>query len=219
MRMRRKNNLEERAKECAPYLLELGGDDLDARKPDGEAIITAEAHLRMEVGCGKGKFALEYAKTHENVRFFAVEQITNVIIVGAEKAKKARLDNLTFLRTGCEYLKRYFKQGSFDKIFLNFPCPFHKEAYRERRLTSKTFLDVYDYLLCDEGEIRLKTDDRRMFEYSIESISAYGYVIENVTLDLHSSKYAEGDIITEYESKFMQQGLPIFCLTARKRRN
>jgi len=218
MRMRRKNNLEERALAASPYLLDLGNDSLDARK-EVVSFLNIDNLGKdpvLELGCGKGKYALEYAKIHNQTAYVAVEQITNVIIEGAEKAKQEKLDNLLFLRTGAEYLKRYFKDNTFKKVVLNFPCPFHKETYRDRRLTSERFLEIYDSLLTDDGEIRLKTDNKRMFEYSLESMSEYGFAFKNLTLDLHSSPYIEGDIVTEYESKFIKDGLPIYSVVAYK---
>lgn len=218
MRMRRKSNLESRSEAAFPYLIDFGNDALDARTNEVKKLDLkkAESYV-LELGCGKGKYALEYAKSHNEITYVAVEQITNVIIEGAEKAKEEKVDNLVFLRTGAEYLERYLDKETFGKIFINFPCPFHKETYRERRLTSERFLRIYDGLLTKDGEIRLKTDNKRMFEYSIESMSKYGFVLEKVTLDLHSSPYVENDIVTEYESKFIREGLPIFSLVAKKR--
>lgn len=216
--MRRKGNLEERAA-AVPNLLELGCDELDSRIEARDFIDLGELkNAVLEVGCGKGKFAIEYAKTHTEIAYFAVEHITNVIIEGAEAAAKEGIPNLMFLRTGAEYLKRYFPAETFDKIFLNFPCPYRKESYRDRRLTAPSFLSVYDSLLTQNGEICLKTDNQRMFEYSLESFSSYGFVITDVTLDLHSSKYAEGNVMTEYESKFVSQGVPILRVVAKKRK-
>ena len=211
--MRRKNNLEERSIDAFPYLIECGNDSLDARQ-QADSIIKLpfeRDHYELELGCGKGKFALEYALKNPQV-----EQITNVIIVGAEKAKQKEILNLCFLRSGAEYLKRYFESGFFDNIYLNFPCPFHKETYRNRRLTSPDMLSIYNYLLREGGEIRLKTDNKRMFEYSIESLSACGYLIKDVTLDLYASKYVENNIATEYEAKYTSQGAPIMRLVAVK---
>ena len=215
--MRRKGNLETRAANC-PSLYEVGDDALDSRVEEERYIdLSKWKNAVLEVGCGKGKFALEYSKSHNETAYVAVEKMTNVIIEGAEKAADEGVENLLFLRTGAEYLKRYFKEGTFDKVFLNFPCPYKKESYRDRRLTAPSFLEIYDALLVDGGEICLKTDNKRMFEYSLESFSSYGLLITDVTLDLHSSKYVEGNVMTEYESKFFSMGVPILRVVAKKR--
>ena len=151
--MRKKGNLEERAKACS-RLLEVGDDALDSRVDEERYIdLSKWKNAVLEVGCGKGKFALEYAKTHNETAYVAVERITNVIISGAETAEKEKIDNLLFLRTGAEYLKRYFPLGAFDKVFLNFPCPYHKESYKDRRLTALSFLEIYDKLLKQKCQL------------------------------------------------------------------
>ena len=217
--MRRKGNLTARAASLAPFLRDGGVDTPDSREIKDCTLDLSYlgSVLELEIGCGKGRFAIEYAKSHPEVGLVAVEQITNVIIEGAEKAKAIGIPNLLFLRTGAEYLERYFPQKTFRRIYLNFPCPYHKESYHARRLTARRFLELYDRLLTDDGEICLKTDNERMFEYSIESFSAYGFLLTDFTLDLHASKYAEGNVMTEYESKFVAEGAPILRVVAKKR--
>lgn len=224
MRMRKKKNLDSRVEAVSPYLIHSDLSCLDSR------VAIADKHfaetfdfdsskpLIIELGCGKGKHAIEYATKYPTINYLAIEKLTNVIIVGAEKAQELEIKNLKFLCTGAEYLERFLPDNSVDKIIINFPCPFHKETYHEKRLTDERFLKLYDKLLKDEGEIALKTDNQRMFAYSIEQLSHYGYVLSEVTLDLHNSKYNENNIVTEYESKYLAEGLPIYRLIAQKRK-
>lgn len=223
MRMRRKKNLDERAEDARPYLLWANTDTLDARQAiEDKKLVDLSCFDRsrplvLELGCGKGKFALDYTEKYPDQNYLAVEKLTNVIIVGAENAKSVQRSNLRFLCTGAEYLQRFLPSGSIDKIIINFPCPFHKETYHEKRLTDKRFLAIYDDLLKENGEIFLKTDNRRMFAYSIEQMSAYGLLIDQVSLDLHNSPYNDDNIMTEYEKRYTDEGLPIFRLRARRR--
>lgn len=223
MRMRRKKNLYIREENCRPYLLEADTECLDARQAIEDkhfvdlSSFDSSKPLILELGCGKGKHAITYACSHPECNYLAVEKLTNVIIAGAEYAKEHEINNLRFLCTSAEYLPRFLPDNSVDKIIINFPCPFHKESYHEKRMTDGRFLAVYDKLLKQTGTISLKTDNKRMFAYSIEQLSQYGFVLENVTLDLHNSPYAEDNIITEYEQKFLDEGLPILSLQAKRK--
>lgn len=224
MRMRRKKNLESRVEDVSPYLIHADLSCLDARIADKDKHFAEMVNfdssipLVIELGCGKGKYAIDYATQNPSVNYLAIEKLTNVIIVGAEKAQELELKNLKFLCTGAEYLERFLPDNSVDKIIINFPCPFHKETYHEKRLTDIRFLKLYDKYLKPDGEIALKTDNQRMFAYSIEQLSLYGFVISEVTLDLHNSKYNEDNIVTEYEQRYTEQGLPIYRLIAKKRK-
>lgn len=223
MRMRRKKNLYIRQECCRPYLLEADTECLDARQAIEDkhyvdiSSFDTNKPLILELGCGKGRHAITFATRHKECNYLAVEKLTNVIIAGAEYAKENQIENLRFLCTSAEYLPRFLPDHSIDRIIINFPCPFHKESYHEKRMTDKRFLAVYDTLLKQNGTISLKTDNKRMFAYSIEQLSQYGFILENVTLDLHNSPYAENNIITEYEQKFLDEGLPILSLRARKK--
>lgn len=224
MRMRLKKNLEQREERVRPYLIEADDEEYDARKAvlDKRYVDFNYANRNnpciLEVGCGKGGFAVRYAKAHPYINYIAVEKLSNVIIVGAEKAQEDEINNLRFLRSSVEYLPRFLKDHSITKIFMNFPCPFNKESYHDRRMTAESFLCIYDQLLVDGGEIILKTDNARMFAYSIEQMCNHGYLLSEVTLDLYNSPYIDGNIATEYENKFTAEEKPILRLKATKRK-
>lgn len=218
-----KRNLEQREENARPFLIEADDEEYDARKAVLDKHYVDFEYpennkpLILEVGCGKGGFATEYAKAHPEINYVAVEKLSNVIIVGAEKAKEENISNLRFFRSSVEYLPRFLKDHSITRIFMNFPCPFNKESYHDRRMTAEAFLCIYDQLLVSGGEIILKTDNARMFAYSIEQMCNHGYLLSEVTLDLYNSPYIEGNIATEYESKFVAEGKPILRLKATKR--
>ena len=169
--------------------------------------------LWLEIGCGKGQFACELASRHPELNIIAVEKNSNVIVQACEKAQSLGISNLRFLKCGAEYITKYIKPKSVERIFLNFSCPYPKNSHASHRLTSPFFLKLYKELLADGAEIHQKTDNRQLFEYSIEQLSDYGFTLKNISLDLHNSGF-EGNIITEYEQKFVSQGLPIYRLEA-----
>ncbi len=220
MRMRKKKNLEERLQAVSDYLYIMNTEDrnfntavLEKDYIDFKKWFQNENPIYLEIGCGKGKFACEYAKLHPDVNIIAVEKSANVIVIACETAKKMKLENLKFITGSAEYLERFIPQKTVSGIFLNFSCPFPKKAYASHRLTHVRFLEIYKRLLVDGAEIHQKTDNMHFFEFSLEQFSSCGFALKNVSLDLHNSDF-EGNIVTEYESKFMAQGLPIYRLEA-----
>jgi tRNA (guanine-N7-)-methyltransferase len=114
-------------------------------------------------------------------------------------------------------LKEVFEEGSIDRIYLNFPDPWPKASHAKRRLTHKNFLDVYWAVLSEKGEIHFKTDNNDLFEYSLEQFNTDKWEFVIVTRDLHKSVYTEGNIMTEYEEKFVSEGKKINKLIVRKK--
>ena len=223
MRMRKKRNVEERIAACGDYILTLEHDVLDSnlaeQNPcyiDFEALFGNANPVHLEIGCGKGRFACECARHNPDVNFLAVEKSRNVIVMGGEEAKRRQIPNLRFVDSGAEYLRRYIPDGSIERIYLNFSCPFPKTSYANRRLTNKRFLEIYKHILKQDGEIHQKTDNMHFFEYSIEQYSLCGFILRNVSLDLHASGM-KGNIVTEYEEKFASLGNPIYRLEAHIR--
>lgn len=222
MRMRKKKHLEERLADCN-NILTLRSDDCNfltaiEKKEyiDTEALFGNSNPVVLEVGCGKGGFACELAKREPNINILALEKCANVVVIAAENAKKNNLTNLRFLHVGAEYLEKYLKPESIERIYLNFSCPYPKRAYENHRLTNPRFLKSYEALLKKGAEIHQKTDNMHFFEYSIEQLTGYGFALKNISLDLHNSDF-EGNIETEYEHRFASQGMPIYRLEAYKR--
>lgn len=219
MRMRRKTNLEERLKNCGDRIIYLDREVLDFSVKDDKDILDIkslfgrEAPLELEIGCGKGQFIREIAKQHPEVNFLAVEMSSNVIVEAAENTITDGLDNVRFMRGNAMYLDCFIPHDSVRKIYLNFSCPYPKKTYARHRLTHGKFLDIYKRILTKDGEIYQKTDNMHFFEFSIEQFTANGFGLQNVSLDLHKSDF-EGNIMTEYETRFSQQGLPIYRLEA-----
>lgn len=220
MRMRRKRNLDQRLADCKDKLFEIITDELNFEKAiqnkeylDFDKIFGNGNPTVLEIGCGKGKFACEYAKAHPEQNVIAVEKYGNVIVEACERAIEDGIDNLYFIKGKAEYLPKYIKDGSVERIFLNFSCPFPKNKYAIHRLTHHRFLSIYRLLLCEGGEIHQKTDNMHFFEFSIEEFSQNGFALKNVSLDLHRSGF-EDNIMTEYEARFSSMGMPIYRLEA-----
>lgn len=220
MRMRKKKNLEERLKSVSDILFTSDIEDRNFNTAiktkeflDLDNWFEKKQPLYLEIGCGKGKFACEFAKQNPNINLLAVEKSGNVLVEACERAKKENISNLRFIKGGAEYLEKYLKSGSVERIFLNFSCPFPKKAYASHRLTHNKFLKIYKNILAPNAQIHQKTDNMHFFEFSIEQFSTSGFALKNVSLDLHNSDI-EDNIETEYEHRFASLGQPIYRLEA-----
>ena len=172
----------------------------------------ASRPLCLEIGCGKGKFSCEMAEAHSNANFYAMEKVEDVMVTAVEKAMAREggpLDNLRFIVGDAKELTEWFAPNTFDCIFLNFSDPWPKKGYYKRRLTYRAFLEIYKTLLKEDGILRLKTDNVSLFDFSLEEFEAVGMEVVKMSRDLHASEYNEGNIMTEYETNFSSQGMPI----------
>ena len=224
MRMRRKKNLDERIAACREVMLYMQCQNEHADDPlseeffaDSRKTFGNDNPLYLEIGCGKGGFAIEFARQNPDINLIAVEKTPNVLVTGMEEQMKLRLPNLRFCMGQAEYLDHLFHDGTIDRIFLNFSCPFPKKRYAMHRLTHARFLAIYHKIMKENAEIHQKTDNMHFFEFSIEQLSNNGFPLKNISLDLHNSGF-EGNIMTEYEKRFTDLGQPIYRLDAVNRR-
>ncbi len=169
----------------------------------------ANLPVALEIGCGKGGFVIELAKRESEVNYLALEKMSNVILTPMEEVKKQGLENIRFLNIRAECLPCYIPEGSLDVIYLNFSTPLPKLGYATQRLTHRNFLKVYKRLLKKGGRIVQKTDDREFFDFSLEEYAACGFKLEKVNYDLHEQGNPEWNVVTEYEAKWVERGLPI----------
>ncbi len=209
MRMRKKKHGAERIELCRELLIPqptqppIATDDYfsDKTKP-----------LALEIGCGKGDFAVGMAEKHPETNFIAMEKVPDVACLALEKAmakKETRPDNLRFLIGDAKNLTDWFAPHIFETIYLNFSDPWPKAGHAKRRLTHPDFLTIYRNLLVPDGVLRFKTDNVGLFEYSLEQFALCGLDVEWQTRDLHNSPYAEGNVMTEYERNFSEKGQAI----------
>ncbi len=175
--------------------------------------------LHIEIGMGKGKFIMQLAQANPQINYIGIEKYSSVLLRALEKREGSELKNLYFLRFDAEYLNDIFAQGEIDRIYLNFSDPWPKDRHAKRRLTSKEFLAKYNLCLKPEGEVMFKTDNRVLFDFSVEEAEIAGWELKDVTYDLHHSEYVEGNFMTEYEERFSAQGNPIHRLVAYRKQN
>ena len=226
MRMRRKRNFDERMAACGGLLLAKGTAGILNMKEAAEnyrALIDFSAAfgngnpVELEIGCGKGGFIIEKAKARPDVNFLALEKMSNVILTPMERVAAENIPNVKFLNIRAECLPCYIPENSLEAIYLNFSTPLPKLGYASQRLTHRSFLEKYKKLLKNGGKIVQKTDDRDFFEFSLQEYAAAGFEILTADYDLHKNGNPEGNVVTEYEKRWVEQGKPIHLAVAVKK--
>jgi tRNA (guanine-N7-)-methyltransferase len=172
--------------------------------------------LHIEIGTGKGRFLMTLAEQNPDINYVGIEKFSSVLIRAIEKQRELALPNLYFIRMDAENIEEVFSEGEVDRIYLNFSDPWPKDRHAKRRLTSKQFFARYDKILDKNGRVEFKTDNRDLFDFSVESVKEAGWNLSAVTYDLHNSDMNEGNIMTEYEIKFSEMGNPIHKLIANR---
>ncbi|SET27894.1 tRNA (guanosine(46)-N7)-methyltransferase TrmB [[Clostridium] polysaccharolyticum] len=165
--------------------------------------------IHIEVGMGKGRFLMELSNQNPDINYLGIEKYSSVLIRAIEKRQETELSNLFFIRMDAEDINEVFAEGEIDRIYLNFSDPWPKDRHAKRRLTSHQFLERYDKFLKKDGVLIFKTDNKALFDFSLEEVPVAGWKLENHTYDLHHSEYNEGNVMTEYEEKFSSMGNPI----------
>lgn len=212
MRLRKVKNAKERlAVDNNKYFI----SEPEQNKGKWSEIFGNNNPIHIEIGCGKGQFISTLAKQNPDINFIAIEKFDSVLLRCLEKVIDMDLNNLKLCVMDAQMISNYFKNDEVKRIYLNFSDPWPKKHHAKRRLTSPIFLEQYKMILDKKGEIFFKTDNRGLFEYSLESISNNGYSISNISLDLHkdTEKYPD-NITTEFEDKWSKLG-PIYRLEAR----
>lgn len=165
--------------------------------------------IHIEIGMGKGAFITQLANENPNINYVGIEKYSSVLIRAIEKLPSIQNSNLYLIRMDAEEIEDIFDKKEVEQIYLNFSDPWPKDRHAKRRLTSKEFLARYHNFLTQEGRVIFKTDNRSLFDFSLSQIAIANWKIDNITFDLHHSNYLEGNIMTEYETKFVALGNPI----------
>ena len=207
--MRKKKHGEERINACA----ELRISDPATMLSGLNGIFPNAQPIHMEIGCGKGKFACDMSKKYPDVNFIAVEKVPDVCCIALEKAMTQKdereKDNIRFIIGDAKTLADNVPEHSLDCIYLNFRDPWPKKGHAKRRLTHRTFLEIYKKLLKPDGILKFKTDNAGLYDFSLEEFEAIGATIIWQTRDLHSSEKNADNIMTEYEKNFSEKGFSI----------
>lgn len=154
-------------------------------------------------------------QTESGYQLSGIEKYSSVLVRAIEKREQEEdMTNLYFIRMDAEYIENVFAENEVANIYLNFSDPWPKDRHARRRLTSTHFFEHYDHILAPDGRVMFKTDNRPLFDFSLEQVPEAGWTLENYTYDLHHSEYNEGNIMTEYEAKFSALGTPINRLVA-----
>lgn len=209
MRMRKKKNLDARLERCSEVIV---GNPQDWKGKWSELFGNSNP-IHIEIGCGKGSFITGMAQKHPKINFIAIEKVPEVLVMAAEKAVENGLKNVFFMDMDAEKIEELFVKGEIRRIYLNFSDPWKKKKQAKRRLTHKNFLTRYKNLLNEGDYIYFKTDNRALFEFSLNSFAEENFKLENISFDLHNSDYKE-NVMTEYEKRFSEAGMPIYRVEA-----
>ena len=203
MRMRKKKNLIPRMERCGDRLI---------REPYSmpgkwRELMPQARELRLELGCGKGRFTAGTAAAEPDVLFIAVERVPDAMVMAMERCAAQGLTNVFFIDANADQLPLFFAPGEADRVYINFCDPWPSNRHAKRRLTHENFLVLYRGILKTGGKLCFKTDNRDLFEFSLFQFPKAGYALSEVTRDLHADGIS--GVMTDYEEKFHQLGTPI----------
>ena len=190
----------------------MTGNNPEKRRGCWQEVFGNQNPVQIEVGMGKGQFIMDMARLHPEVNYIGIEMYDSVLLRAVQKIEQLeeKLPNLYFIRTDARNLPEIFGKEEVDRIYLNFSDPWPKDRHAKRRLTSRQFLERYDQILVKHGQVEFKTDNRPLFEFSLDEIREAGWTLLAHTFDLHHDKQMmEGNVMTEYEEKFSSAGNPI----------
>ena len=195
----------------SPYVIQKP----EAHKGAWAEVFPKKQPLHIEVGMGKGRFLMDLARLNPDINYVGIEMYDSVLLRALQKreeleAEGETYENLFFMRVDARLLPEIFEKGEVDKIYLNFSDPWPKARHAKRRLTSREFLERYDKILVPEGTVEFKTDNRELFEFSLEEVNETKWQLLAHTFDLHhNEEMVKGNVMTEYEEKFSSMGNPI----------
>ncbi len=204
MRLRKKKNAATRYDACRDWLLKNKSEIADW---------CDHPRLALEIGSGKGGFITALAVQNPDIRFIAVEKEIDCIVMALEKAKKTGLDNLRFISIDAKELGEMLPHGAFQTLYLNFSDPWPKKKYAKRRLTHRNLLRHFLPLLHKDGELRFKSDNDKLFDFTVEEWRELEMEELFLTYDLHKEDVP--NIMTEYETRFSEMGTPIKSMWVR----
>lgn len=213
MRRRKKKGSDEKLLSYQNYVIK---EDIDKLKGVWSNKFNNNNPIHVEFGTGRGKFITTLAKQNPNINYIAMEIKEEVLLKAVEKADEANLKNILFIWGNVNSILEYFDKGEVNRVYVNFCDPWPKTRWSKRRLTHSNYLNKYKEILNDEGEVHFKTDNQDLFEFSLNEIASNDWLLKNISLDLAKNENIE-NVTTEYEDKFMSQGMKIYRCEAKKR--
>ena len=193
----------------SPYII-LKPEDY---KGKFKTIFNNDNPIHLEIGMGKGDFIIAMARKYPHINFIGIEKFDSVILRATQKLEHIDLPNLKLIRFDATEIENIFDR-EINTIYLNFSDPWPKKRHEDRRLTSNKFLKRYDNIFKESKHIIQKTDNRKLFEFSLKSFTDYDYKIKNISLNLHEDNI--DNIETEYEKRFVSLGFPIYMVEVKK---
>ena len=215
MRLRRKPWVDEAIHEFDDFVVSRDQEIGEEKKGKWSEIFGRKAPLHVELGTGKGDFISQLAELHPDINYIGIEMQQDVLYSAAKKIAEKELKNVRLLVFDINHIEDIFAEGEVDRFYINFCDPWPKKRHAKRRLTYRDFLKRYAVILKEGGEIRFKTDNKDLFDFSVEEFEAMGWQLSDVTYDLHAAP-VPGDVETEYEEKFSRKGNLICRLVARR---
>lgn len=209
MRLRNVKGAKEKIEKSKYIILEY-----EKYKGKFNEIFDNDNEICIEIGTGKGKFIRQMAINNPNINYIGIEKFDSVIVRALEKVEDEVIPNLKYIRMDANEIDNVFSK-EIDTIYLNFSDPWPKARHQNRRLTSINFLKKYDKLFKNSKKIIFKTDNRHLFEFSVQSFTDYGYTIDSICLNLYEEDLTE-NVATEYEEKFSKKGMPIYKIEVHK---
>ena len=192
----------------SPYVVQ----EPQTKKGHWAEVFEKKQPLHIEVGMGKGRFLMDLARLHPEINYIGIEMYDSVLLRALQKREELEQEgvvysNLYFMRVDARLLPEIFAQGEVDRIYLNFSDPWPKARHAKRRLTSREFLARYDQILVPDGKVEFKTDNKELFEFSLEEVKETKWNLDAFTFDLHHNEdMVKGNVMTEYEEKFSSLG-------------
>ena len=201
MRLRRKPWVDEAIHAYDAFVISKDQPLGEEKKGGWSSLFGREAALHVELGTGKGDFISQLAERCPEVNFIGIEAQQDVLYSAAKKIAAKELSNVRLLVFDINYIENIFAHGEVDRFYINFCDPWPKKRHAKRRLTHAGFLEKYRRLLKPSGELHFKTDNRPLFDFSLEQFEEAGLAVRDVSFDLHAENRSD-NIMTEYERKF-----------------
>ena len=182
----------------------------ESKKGNWQSVFSSTQPLHIEIGMGKGRFIMDMAAAHPDINYLGIERYSSVLLRALQKMEETPMPNLRFICMDAADVTEVFAKDEVSRIYLNFSDPWPKDRHAKRRLTSQTFLGRYDKILKPEGHVEFKTDNKDLFQFSLEQAEPAGWHLDAFTWDLHHDETLnQGNVMTEYEQKFSSMGNPI----------
>ena len=169
--------------------------------------------INLELGMGRGDFIINMAKTYPQFNFIGLEISDSQMVMATERLANQNLPNLKLINADAKIIDTIFGK-EIHTIYLTFSEPWPKKIDEQKRFTHPSYLKLYDKIFKKHKHIILKTDNKGLFAYSLETLSQYWYSFNRVSLDLHHNEIPIPNIMTNFEKKYYEENRPIYYLDA-----